>query len=327
MNKLQAQTSIKKINVESFSLNPSALIAFFEIDVSDLTFNNANSVSLFRFHNNIKLTNNSLFWQGNEYLPIPILAEGFELTSRGVLPTPTLTLHSDNNDGAYALSLFKQKIKALNYLIGAKVIRRRTFLNNLDAMNFEVIPPDLDPDPYAEFPKDIYFIDRKSHEDKYTIQFELSSIFDLQGLQLPNRLIVSRSCPWVYRGHGCNYEYSSRKTSVHGNATLPQLAPSTANDRNELIVDILAIANVTDRGAFQEKIVYRKGDSVYIEKGGIKYYFIAKQDNPVDAPPSLKYWVSDQCDKSLAGCRLRWSKQGGGLPFGGFPSVNRITVE
>ena len=39
------------------------------------------------------------------------------------------------------------------------------------------------PDPTAEFPQEIYTIDRKSAENRDVVQFELASVFDLAGIR------------------------------------------------------------------------------------------------------------------------------------------------
>ena len=43
------------------------------------------------------------------------------------------------------------------------------------------------PDPTAEFPQEIYKIDRKSSENREVVQFELAAVFDLAGVRAPKR--------------------------------------------------------------------------------------------------------------------------------------------
>jgi lambda family phage minor tail protein L len=38
-------------------------------------------------------------------------------------------------------------------------------------------------DTSAEFPREIYYIDRKSAENREIVEFELASVFDLAGVQ------------------------------------------------------------------------------------------------------------------------------------------------
>lgn len=398
MNINQAKISTKKVNEEIFSLNPSAIITFFEIDFSDLAFNqgfypideevlsiktgkiiyqdgteedptqdgsagssgisggpspknpnpndNLSTIDLtetteinqekkrgtnenftiFRFHNSINLTRSSIFWRGDKYIAAPINAEGFELNSQGTLPTPKLSISTHDSEGIESLAILRFYLQRLNNLVGAKVTRYRVFAKHLDADNFiNSIPPEgFDPDPYAEFPRDIFYIDRKSNENKYGIELQLASAFDIEGLQLPSRIVVSNRCLWKYRGCGCLYEYASRKVEkIHGkDSVLPVIAPAVANDKNEKIEDLIQ-TNIIDKGKWSSNIIYNKGDSVFIEKSGLKYYFVAKENSPLTGPPNLKYWIPDQCSKDLTGCKLRFKEELGYnyLPFGGFPAV------
>ena len=61
--------------------------------------------------------------------------------------------------------------------------------NLLDAVNFPGVHvnPYGTPDATAEFPQEIYKIDRKSAENREVVQFELASVFDLAGIRAPNR--------------------------------------------------------------------------------------------------------------------------------------------
>ena len=60
-------------------------------------------------------------------------------------------------------------------------------------------------DSTAEFPRDVYFVDRKAMETRDYVEFELASALDLAGVMLPRRQIVQNYCPWRYRGAECGY--------------------------------------------------------------------------------------------------------------------------
>lgn len=64
-------------------------------------------------------------------------------------------------------------------------------------------------DPTAEFPQDIYYIDRKSVETNEIVEFELAPAMDITGVMLPRRQIVQNICPWRYRGSECGYTGTS----------------------------------------------------------------------------------------------------------------------
>jgi len=341
----QAQSSLKKIQSEIQSLTPSTLITLFEIDVASIAFdvgvyNDADllnkQITNFRFHNNVKLINTSIYWQNNEYLAIPIKAEGFEFNSRGTLPVPKLSL-SVSDDGIPLLTKLKEKLYQMGDLVGAKVTRRRTFAKYLDAQNFigETGNDAYEPDPLAEFPPDIFHIERKSNENKNLIEYELSSIWDIEGTKLPGRLVISQKCQWTYRGCGCRYEYNSRRVEkIHetsDRSTLPLSAPAVANQNNELIKNVIG-ADIVDKGLYNFGYTYSKGDSVFIEKGGIKYYFVAKINHPSLPPPNLSQWEQDSCSKTVRGCEIRFGIEGGAsggiipgrLPMGSFLATNKL---
>jgi lambda family phage minor tail protein L len=139
-----------------------------------------------------------IVWNGQGYLRFPIEAEGFEWTGTGQLPRPTLRVSN-------LLGTITGLILSLPRGIeGAKVTRLRTLLRYLDAVNFPGGTSPYSPDPTAEFPREIYYIDRKAKETRDIIEFELAAVFDLVNVRAPKRQ-CSNFCPWEYRGAECNY--------------------------------------------------------------------------------------------------------------------------
>ena len=117
---------------------------------------------------------------------MPIQAEGFAYT-RGQLPRPTLVVSNALNT-ITAILLTVNQTTAGNDLTGATVTRIRTLARYLDAANFPGSSnPFGTPDPTAEFPQEIYKIDRKSSENRETVTFELAAVFDLAGVRAPKR--------------------------------------------------------------------------------------------------------------------------------------------
>src|SRR5574343_15244 len=114
MTPTQAQTSLKNYNTESFNLTPTTIIELFEIDISVLFDDQENignvSTSVFRFHNNLKLTQNNIIWRGNIYIAAPIKTEGFEYNSQGTIPTPKISL-SVSNQTIPELNRFKRILR------------------------------------------------------------------------------------------------------------------------------------------------------------------------------------------------------------------------
>lgn len=167
-------------------LEPSAIIELFELDMS-----NRGVVSQY-FHAGTNNLNSSIVWKGKSYMALPIEAEGFEVSAANkTLPRPKLRL-------ANVQGLFSAQVAAYDDLIGAKIIRRRTFSKYLDAVNFEGgVNPTAD--PLQEYPEEIWYIEQKISENKYLIEWELASVFDLQGVMLPRRQIIRNGCPFGYR--------------------------------------------------------------------------------------------------------------------------------
>jgi lambda family phage minor tail protein L len=68
---------------------------------------------------------------------------------------------------------------------------------------------------------------------------------------------------------------------------------------------------IGDQGLWNTGISYQRGDYTYLEKDGIKYYFVSITGHTADVfntPPNRSYWGSDSCSKTIYGCNLRWLK-------------------
>ena len=166
-------------------VNPSAIIELFT-----LTLDNAlhGATTVYRFHAGTNLdANGKIVWDGNEYLRFPVQATGFAY-QRGQLPRPTLSVSNMGSPSISAILLTVNQTTAGNDLTGAKVVRIRTMARFLDAANFSgAINPFGTPDPTAEFPQEIYYIDRKKAENREIVSWELAAVFDLAGIRSPKR--------------------------------------------------------------------------------------------------------------------------------------------
>jgi len=184
-------SEVPKIASEVQKLNPSSVVELFELD----TRNHVGG-TLFRFHAGVNGMSDYLVWGGNEYVPFPIQAEGFEWRGTGTLPRPKVKI-------ANVTGLLGAAVREMDDLIGSKVTRIRTFARYLDAVNF----PNGNPlaDSTAEFSRDVFFVNRKVMENKFLIEFELAAMLDVQGVKLPKRMIVANVCGWAYRGAECGY--------------------------------------------------------------------------------------------------------------------------
>lgn len=179
-----------EIQKEIQSLSPSAMVELFELDLS------AYDTSSMHFHAGTNSLTQPVVWQGQTYLALPIEAEGFEITTQGTLPRPTLRVANVNG-------IFSAAIREYDDLVGCKITRRRTFVRFLDAANFE--KGNSEADPNQHLPDEVWYVEQKTSETKYIIEWELSSAMDLQGVMLPRRQVIQSMCPFKYRGAECGY--------------------------------------------------------------------------------------------------------------------------
>ena len=160
------------------SINPGAIIELFTLTL-DSTLHGSSTVH--RFHNGSNMNaNGNIVWAGNSYEKFPIQCEGFDFGSTGTLPRPTISV-SNIFGTITALLQAANQTTVGNDLNGTKLVRIRTLAKFLDAVNFEGnTNPYGTPDPTAEFPQEIYFLDRKITENRELVQWEAISALDLE---------------------------------------------------------------------------------------------------------------------------------------------------
>lgn len=184
------------------TLQPGAVIELFEMELNGETV---------RFHAGTNALFQPVIWGGESYAPLPIQADGFDLTTSGSLPRPRLRVA--NIDGVVSQALLEGDI------VGARVVRRRTLARYLDAANFPAGNPHAD--PTAEMAPDVFYIDRKTSENRVVVEFELASSLDVGVVKLPKRQIIQNSCSWRYRGAECGYAGPPVATTFDSPATSP----------------------------------------------------------------------------------------------------------
>ena len=190
--------AISSVYADLSVLAPDAIIELFELRL-DNTLHGSTNIT--RWHNgmNENITGD-IEWDGEDYARFPVMAEGFEMTSQGSLPRPTLTV--SNIDGLMtALLLDVNQTTPHNDLTGAEVRRIRTLK--------KFLPTEATSDSHAQWPVEIWYIDRKASENRDAIQFELASKFDLVGQYLPKRQLIANVCQWEYRSSECSYSGSN----------------------------------------------------------------------------------------------------------------------
>ena len=157
----------------------------------------AQNVDVYRFHGGSSLNaNGEIVWDGNSYLRFPIQASGFAFQN-GQLPRPKIII-SNVTGLISSILLSVNKATTGNDLTGATVTRIRTLAKFIDAVNF-ADGINATADPTAEFPQEVYAIDRKSTETRDIVEFELAAPTDLAGVRIPGRQATRSIFPSIGR--------------------------------------------------------------------------------------------------------------------------------
>ena len=114
--------------------NPSSKIELFEFHLVQAIHG---SSDIKRFVSGVGLNNfNSIIFQGNTYIPIPLEANGFEYSAtRSKLPRPTIRI-SNLNLNFTSLMIQANTVTPKNDLNNCKVVRIVTLMKYLDNVNF-----------------------------------------------------------------------------------------------------------------------------------------------------------------------------------------------
>ena len=294
-----------KIQQEQSSFSPTTLLELFTLDATSIGLS-----TIYRFHAGTNERLKPITFNGLEYTPFPLRAEGYEYDGKGGVSRPKITL---SNVNGFLSNLLLQNAN----LIGAKVTRTRVFARFIDAVNFtNGINPYGTPDPTAAYPDDIYYVNRKIAENQSVVSFELSSVLDIEGAELPRRQILANICPFRFRDpESCQY------TGV---------PIADRNNKTFLGAGGYAFGSLTDQGEWSSATTYTSGDYIYIvsqlaQTLGDKLFYVCNAasvvgnaNSPINNPG---LWLADACSKTPAGCKIHYPNQP--LKFGGFPGVTR----
>ena len=201
--------------------NLEPIIELFELELNQ-TLHGTSTV--YRWHSGASSNDNAdITFGGNAYLRLPIEADGFEYSAGQNSSLPRPTLRVSNLFGTVTSILLEVNETTVgNDLTGAKLTRIRTLARYIDAGNFgandilataddfelqledgegiqveNIANPFGTPDSTQRFPDEIYYVDRKSLENRDVVEFELASVFDLAGVKLPKRQVLPSDFPGV----------------------------------------------------------------------------------------------------------------------------------
>ncbi len=241
----------------------------------------------------------NVVFSGVTYVAFPIEVTGFGMKAKGELPRPTMNI-------ANVAGTITALVLSFDDLVGAKVTRRRTFARYLDTQPGGAVNPDADPN--AQYPPDVFYVNRKVSENKLSVQFELTTALDVDGLKLPRRNMNADTCGWSYRSAECSFALDS--VIADGDNNVPPI---------EVLVW---------RGDYDPTAVYNYGDGVQVKgpNGNFVYLYLYPFSAAGVPVADVSHWFPDVCSLTLKGCRLRFdpNKTNLPLPFGGFPGVSSL---
>lgn len=198
-----------KLRRDSQSFSPGQYVELWEVDCTDL------GGSIYRFTPNTTTSGSVVYLNGVPYQPLEIELEGLEQTGDGQLPRPTIRISNINQT-------FTAAITSLNDMVGAKVTRRRTFSKYLDDGD--------EADSAAQFPTDVYFVDRKTSHNPLYIEWELITAIELAIAQFPQRQVIRDICTHRYR------EWDATTSSFdYSNATCPYTGADMYNENGDVV--------------------------------------------------------------------------------------------
>jgi len=173
---------------ESQKPDVGELITLYQLDATHV-----GASSIWYFTQAVKDTG-PVFFNSQEYTPIDIKAEGFDVSTGGTLARPKLAV--SNVDSTLASEIIEY-----NDLLGCKLIRIRTLSKYLDG--------EPAADPTVEFPRDVYTIHQKVIQNKQIVQWELAAKIDMNNLKIPRRQILRDTCTHTYRYYSSGFVYTN----------------------------------------------------------------------------------------------------------------------
>lgn len=156
----------------------SGLIDLYKLDCTSI------GGSIYYF-TNTPATGGSLSFASISYSCIPIQTAGWDFTSTGTTPKPTLTV---SNTSKTLLSV----VISLGDLVGATLTRWRVLAKHLDN--------GPNPDSSKFLGPEVYIIEQKTSHNNMLIQWQLTSILDRMGMMIPRRQVLKdKGFPGVSR--------------------------------------------------------------------------------------------------------------------------------
>ena len=283
-------------------LQPTAILELYKLFPDAV-----NSPSTFLSFHGGSVFGENVIWQGIQYMPIPVEAEGFGVFGDGTLPRPKIKVSNKNKIVSYFLAKYKD-------FKNARLFRKKVFVKHLDDVNFDGNNPFGLANSDSEISEEKYFIGQKLQENKSFVEFELNLPLDLDNFDVNHRTVNAKYCYWQYRGLGCRYK----------GLPIEREDGEAFTDANDNIVTVNAGEELNFENRFYSfDVDYSVGDAVYIEDKSIilgsnrldepifhRTWYVCSQANsgqhPEDNP---SFWQKDGCTKKIEACQKRFSSK------------------
>jgi lambda family phage minor tail protein L len=160
-------------------LTTQGLITLYQLDTSPVKGNGQTF-----YFTSAEDFDTTIRWGGVDYAPLPMDASGFEMTTKGTVPQPTVTMSNLFGAGNMLLDNYNELIGALL----SRILTLRRFLDDGST-----------PDGNAYITWDKFVVAQKMSHTSMLITFKLAARWDVEGTQLPRRQILRDVCSHTYR--------------------------------------------------------------------------------------------------------------------------------
>ena len=220
----------------------SAEVELYTIDLSPL-----GEAITYNFTPAVENDGDAIIFNSVTYYPLNVESDGWEYSSEGKLPRPLITVSN-------ATLTLIAAIYRYNNFINAKLTRRKTYAKYLDGA--------AEADPDAVLAIDVFYINRKTKQNKYLVEWELKARIDSENVFVPKQQVISY----------CNHRY--RKMDGAGTVLNPDLVTCPYTDSNYFTLD-------------DEDTVNPGLDRCSKKLRGCKLRF--PQEGPVETRPTLPF--------------------------------------
>ena len=284
-------------------LQPTAIVELYKL-YPDTT----NSPSVFISFHGGSMFGKNITWQGVQYIPIPIEAEGFGVFGDGTLPRPKIKVSNNDRLVTYFLGKYKD-------FKNAAILRKKVFVKHLDDVNFDGQNPFGLANSEAEISEERYLVGQKVQENKAFVEFELNLPLDLDNFDVNYRTVNAKYCYWTYRGLGCQYKGKPIEKE-DGGSFLNLVDERVSVDADDELIR-------TGQLFYESEKVYNAGESIYLENRRIivdrnqddqpiyhKTWYVCVSGHSGQHPEDNgSFWQKDGCSKKIEACQKRFTSE------------------